>query len=94
MNRWLIGGNILAIAFVLFFGVAEYGRPILASYFWREDYKSLMFKCDQVMRDHFIAKQAVLMSPSGTSVKNLKAAEVGLIDCHGYDKLRKQMLSW
>ncbi|MBT8002168.1 MAG: hypothetical protein HN578_04530 [Rhodospirillales bacterium] len=46
------------------------------------------------MRDHFIAKRAVSLEPNQTTVKNLKAAELGLIDCHDYDKLRKKMLGW
>ena len=28
------------------------------------------------------------------TVLNLQAAEVGLLDCHDYDKLRKRMLPW
>ena len=27
-------------------------------------------------------------------MKNLEAAEIGLLDCHDYDKLRKRMLIW
>jgi hypothetical protein len=94
MRKWLVAGNLFAIGLVVLFGLVEYGRPLTAAFVWREDYKTLMFKCDQVMRDHFIAKRAVSLGPSQTTVKNLKAAEVGLIDCHGYDKLRKKMLSW
>ena len=53
-----------------------------------------MFKCDQVMREHYIAKRAVELSPTADAVRNLEATELGLLDCHEYDKLRKQMLVW
>ena len=53
-----------------------------------------MFKCDQVMREHYIAKRAVELSPTPEVVRNLEATEVGLLDCHEYDKLRKRMLVW
>ncbi len=53
-----------------------------------------MFQCDHVMREHFIAKQLVVVSPSDKAIKNLEASEVGLLSCHEYDKLRKQLLSY
>jgi hypothetical protein len=46
------------------------------------------------MREHYIAKQAVSLSPNESSVTNLEAAEIGLLDCHDYDKMRKRMLVW
>ena len=94
MKRALVVGNIAAIFLVVVYGVIEYVAPIAASELWREDYKELMFKCDNAMREHLIAKQAVTFDTSDQSVKNLRATEVGLLDCHNYDKLRKQMLVW
>ena len=94
MKRFLVIGNVLAIILVASFGAVEYGGPLIASHLWREDYKNLMFKCDQVMREHYIAKRAVELNPDAAAVKNLAATEVGLLDCHDYDKLRKRMLVW
>ena len=94
MKRLLVIGNIVAIVLVSLYGAAEYGAPIVASHLWREDYKNLMFKCDQVMREHYIAKRAVELGPTPETVRNLEATEVGLLDCHEYDKLRKRMLVW
>ena len=94
MKRLLVIGNALAIVLVASYGAAEYGAPLIASHVWREDYKDLMFKCDQVMREHYIAKRSVELNPTPESVKNLQATEVGLLDCHEYDKLRKRMLVW
>lgn len=53
-----------------------------------------MFKCDQVMREHYIAKAAVEVQPSEGAIRNLEAAELGLLDCHSYDKLRKKLIAW
>ena len=94
MKRILVIGNALAIILVASYGVAEYGAPFIAAQLWREDYKALMFKCDQVMREHYIAKRAVELSPTPDTVRNLEATELGLLDCHDYDKLRKRMLVW
>ena len=94
MKRLLVIGNVVAIVLVALYGAAEYGAPVLASYLWGENYKNLMFKCDHVMKEHFIAKRAVELTPNHETVKNLQATEVGLLDCHDYDKLRKRMLVW
>ena len=94
MKRLLLIGNIVVICLVVSYGAVEYGAPVLATHLWREDYKNLMFKCDQVMREHYIAKRAVELSPTPETVKNLEATEIGLLDCHAYDKLRKRMLIW
>ena len=94
MKRILLGANISAIALVVVYGLVEYGAPLAATQLWGESYKQLMFKCDHVMREHFLAKQAVSVDPNETTVKNLQAAELGLVDCHAYDKLRKKMLVW
>lgn len=91
MKRFLITLNVIAAAMVIAFGFKSLALPAIAATYWAEDYKGLMFKCDQVMREHFIAKKEVELAPSEESVKALEAAEVGLLDCHEYDKLRKLM---
>jgi hypothetical protein len=94
MKRVLVGANICAIALVVLYGGIEYGAPAAAVRLWSNDYKVLMFACDHAMREHYIAKQAMTLTPNESSVKNLEAAEVGLLDCHDYDKMRKRMLVW
>ena len=86
--------NVIAVLLVFAYGITEYLVPpiVLASH--KEDYQSLMFQCDHVMREHFIAKQQVLVEPSEMAVKNLDASEVSLLTCHDYDKLRKKILSF
>ena len=86
--------NVIAVVLVFVYGLIEYVVPQVALKLNKEDYQSLMFQCDLVMREHFIAKQLVLVNPSDKAIKNLEASEVGLLTCHEYDKLRKQLLSY
>lgn len=86
--------NIIAIILVFGYGIIEYVVPQVALKLNKEDYQSLMFQCDHVMREHFIAKQYVVVEPSEKTIKNLEASEVGLLTCHEYDKLRKKLLSY
>lgn len=72
----------------------EFIAPMAATNVYGAEYKELMFQCDHVMREHFIAKQMVLASPSVETARNLDASEVGLTACHSYDKLRKTLLGW
>ncbi len=72
----------------------QVGSPVVASTIWAEDYKELMFKCDQSMRDHYIAKRAVELDPTKILIRNLQSSELSLMDCHEYDKLRKRMIKW
>ena len=94
MKRILLSVNALAVLIVLVFGVERYLAPLIAEILYSEEYKELMYQCDHVMREHFIAKQMVLASTTEETVRNLEAAEVGLTACHAYDKMRKQMIRW
>ena len=57
-----------------------------------EEYKNLVYQCDYVMKDHYLAKSKVILEPNEESLKNLMA-EYSLIHCHEYDKFRKKLLS-
>lgn len=95
-GRWgslLLTLNILALAAVFFYTVKELAIPAVAEWFYANDYKELVFKCDSVMREHFIAKSQVLHSPSDEAIRSLHAAETGLLTCHDYDVLRKRLIS-
>ena len=91
-SRLLTILNILALAVIFTYAAKELVVPKIAEMVYREDYKELVFKCDNVMKDHFIAKSQVIASPSDQAIKNLHAAEVGLLACHDYDTLRKQLI--
>ena len=94
MNKLGRIANVLAVALVFVYGLIEYVVPQGALKLNKDKYQSLMFQCDHVMREHFIAKQLVVASPSDKAIKNLESSEVGLLSCHEYDKLRKQLLSY
>jgi hypothetical protein len=93
-KKFIIFLNILASLSCLALGVKYVGAPLYAQYFYANEYKDTMFKCDYAMKEHLIAKNRVIHEKSLGSVERLKLAELGLIDCHSYDLLRKKMLSW
>jgi hypothetical protein len=94
MKRTLIIVNLAAALVIIAWGVRQFVAPPVAVAIYGDEYKKLMFQCDQVMREHFIAKQLVLAKPTDETIRNLEAAEIGLTACHGYDKLRKTMIGW
>ena len=53
--------------------------------FYQAEYGEHVFRCDNAMREHFIAKNVVVTNLDTQSVAELKAAELALIDCHDYD---------
>ena len=83
--------NILAATSVISIAAKFVAAPMIAKHVYREQYKDLVFECDEAMRDHFIAKTKARADPSRESVKELGAAEVSLLSCHDYDKLRKRL---
>ncbi len=94
MKRLLIAANLLAALVVIVWGADRYIAPMIAVAVYGDEYKEMMFQCDHVMREHFIAKQMVLAAPTEETIRNLEAAEIGLTTCHDYDKLRKKMVGW
>lgn len=92
MKRILLPLNFLAVLLLFLFAAERYVVPVVAKAVYAEKYKELMFQCDHVMREHFIAKQMVLSSITEDAIRNLEAAEVGLTACHEYDKTRKEMI--
>lgn len=85
--------NVLASISCLVLGLKYVALPFSAKHFYADDYKEKMFKCDYAMKEHLIAKNRVIHEKSLGSVERLKLAELGLVDCHSYDLLRKKMLS-
>lgn len=59
-----------------------------------EGYARLVHACDSAMKSHLIAKQRVVLRPTKIAVTELKAAELGLLDCQPYDLKRKKLLRW
>ena len=94
MSRVVLALNLLAVLLLLAFAAERYVVPVVAKAVYAEKYKELMYQCDHVMREHFIAKQMVLSSTTEETIRNLEAAEVGLTACHEYDMARKEMIRW
>ena len=57
----------------------------------QDDYGTLMYKCDAVMKEHFIAKSKIAQSRTEDEINNLLSNEISMIDCHHYDVLRKEL---
>jgi hypothetical protein len=91
-HKIFIAINIISCLIILAIGYKELIRPKVTELIFANDYKQLMFKCDNVMRDHMIAKNRVLKEKTIESVKLLENANIGLITCNEYDLLRKKML--
>ena len=94
MSRALRYANGVAVVIIVLIAGDQYAAPKIAQAVYADEYKALVFQCDQVMRDHFIAKQMVLASTTDETIRNLEAAELGLTTCHRYDVVRKEMLRW
>jgi len=94
MKTLLIIANVSIAVVVAVWGAHRYARPLAAEMLYGESYQEMMFQCDHVMREHFIAKQLVLEATNQETIRNLEAAEIGLTTCHEYDKLRKDLIKW
>ena len=94
LRKAIITLNVLSSISCIALAVKFIGMPIVAQSLFKEDYKKLVFQCDNVMQSHLLAKNKALANPSDDSNRELKAAELGLLDCHDYDKLRKKLISW
>lgn len=91
-KRVLIALNVVACLSAIALTARALVVPAVAKAIFKDSYKELVFKCDNTMRDHLVAKNQVLQQPSDQAVRALHAAEVGLLTCHEYDKLRKRLL--
>ena len=94
LKKIVITLNLLAALSCIGIGVKLIIMPMFAETLFKKDYQTLMFKCDNVMRDHLIAKNRVMFEKSDRSLLQLKAAEIGLMSCHDYDRLRKKLKIW
>ncbi len=94
MNKFLISLNIIGSIACIGLATKFIALPFIGTKIYKEDYKTLMFLCDNVMQNHLIAKNKVNVDKSNESIKQLQAAEVGLLSCNDYDTMRKKLISW
>jgi hypothetical protein len=86
--------NVLAKCFIAL-GIfvlilIEYVRPWVAEFVYEEEYKRLTYECDNAMHDEVSIRSNPINSELNDRLQ--KSAEVGLLVCHDYDKLRKKLL--
>ena len=60
---------------------------------YQDAYANHVYNCDNAMREHFIAKSRLSGGIEKIDVEALQSTEIGLIDCHYYDKFRKKLIS-
>lgn len=92
LGRLLLGLNVMACVASIGLAAKFVFLPIIAEKIYKEQYKLLLFQCDNLMQNHLLAKNRVRTEGSDQAEKALHAAEVGLVGCNDYDKLRKQLL--
>lgn len=68
----------------------EYVRPWVAEKNYAEEYKRLAFECDIAMHEEAALRQHSDDTSVGQALR--LSADVGMMICHDYDKLRKKML--
>jgi len=93
INKALITINLLAAASCVFLATKFVFQPYYAEIRYKDQFKEYVFKCDNSMREHMIAKNKFILDPNSENERILDSAEVGLLKCHEYDLLRKKMLS-
>ncbi len=89
-TKLFVGFGFVA-AFMLGMIAQPLGRLGLSE-LYQAEYADLAFKCDHAMREHFIARSKAVTAPSKEAAVLLSQAEVALIDCHDYDRMRKSLL--
>lgn len=91
-NRYII----LISGILLGFGIGTVWNvpyKYVVKAFYLTDYGEHVFLCDNAMRQHLIAKSRVVSSGRSDTLVSLKNAEIGLLDCHAYDKFRKKLIT-
>ena len=68
----------------------KYVQPFVVTQLYAGEYKRLALECDNAMHDEVALRS--LPNTSGKQALLIKSADVGLMVCHEYDKLRKKML--
>ena len=87
---------IFGVFLLGFFAGHFYKQPFKTAikYFYQDEFNELSYKCDNAMREHFLAKAKLVSKPNKKDVQNLKASELALLDCHSYDQFRKKLISY
>lgn len=91
MIKLLLCGLLILFTGIFIGSLWTYPLRAMVRVYYEKEYANQMFKCDHAMRENFIAKAKVLRTPNERTSKELFSTEVALLDCHEYDKFRKQL---
>lgn len=87
IRLWTPLVSVIGVGFMVFH---EYARPLIAEHRYRDEYKQLALNCDLAMHEEAALRELI---GNDEQTKRLKlSADVGMMVCHEYDKLRKELL--
>lgn len=93
LSKLLTHGTALAAGIAIgWVGLPLWRLAVMATH--QQSYGQLVEQCDDAMRTHYQAKQAVSVLANKTQRDVLKQAEIGLVVCQDYDLYQKQLLQW
>jgi 3',5'-cyclic AMP phosphodiesterase CpdA len=70
----------------------EYVVPVSADWYFQDEYRKLAAECDQAMHDEVALRPGTAGAAKHPTLS--LSADVELVVCHDYDKLRKRMLAF
>lgn len=93
----LRSSKLVVPAFLAGLLVSAFGAPLWKEFIMlikQDRYGELVFKCDMAMREHMLAKQRLVETPSAGNVDLVEMAQLGLLDCQDYDLMRKRLIQF
>lgn len=91
-NSALVGAGVILGAAGAWLGTPLWREAVMAVH--HDAYAELVFKCDNAMREHLIAKQGAAIAPSRKTADELQRAELALLDCQDYDIYQKRLMQF
>lgn len=92
LNKITVGYFFVALVGFIAGNIWLMPRQYIVMKVYGDRYSQLIFKCDNVMRDHYISKAKIMSKANLENLEELMSSELALIDCHDYDKLRKKLI--
>ena len=79
--------SVVGLSFIVF---QDYVRPLVAEYSYGDEFKRLALECDLAMHEEAALRGLTVNDPQSERLR--LSADVGMMVCHDYDLLRKQLL--
>lgn len=84
---WAPVMSVIGLSFIVF---QDHVRPLIAEYSHGDEYKRLALECDLAMHEEAALRGLTVNDPQSERLR--LSADVGMMVCHDYDILRKQLL--